>query len=123
MAKVTQIRKRDGRIVKLEQDKITNAIFKAAESVGGSDMELAKNLSEKVIEQINESFGGKKIPNVEDAQDITEKTLIKEGHAKTAKSYILYRHGRSEIREQKELMGVEDDAKLSLNAVKVLERR
>lgn len=123
MSTVTQIRKRDGRIVKLDPNKITKAILKAAESVGGTDIELAKKNSEKVIEGINKEFMGRRIPNVEDVQDMVEKTLIKEGHAKTAKAYILYRHERHEIREQKELIGVEDDVKMSLNAIKVLEKR
>lgn len=119
---VTQIRKRDGRIVKLDPVKIKTAIFKAAQSVGGTDETLAKTLSDKVIETVQEKFKGR-IPKVEDIQDVVEMVLIKEGHAKTAKAYILYRHERSEIRETKEMIGVDDDIKMSINAIKVLEKR
>ncbi|MFW6282782.1 MAG: vitamin B12-dependent ribonucleotide reductase [Minisyncoccales bacterium] len=121
--KVTQIRKRDGRIVKLDKEKIATAILKAAKSVGGENKELAQKLAYKVTEHIDSKFAGRKIPCVEDVQDAVEKILIENGHAKTAKAYILYRHERNEIREQKELIGVEDDVKMSLNAIKVLEKR
>ena len=119
--KITQIRKRDGRIVAFDQNKITEAIWKAAQSVGGKDRKIAESLSDKVVEILNKN--GKKIPSVEEIQDIVEKVLIENGHAKTAKAYILYRQKRKEIREAKELLGVKDDIKLSVNAIKVLERR
>ncbi len=63
------------------------------------------------------------IPTVEEVQDIVERVLIKEGHAKTAKAYILWRQKRKEIREAKALYGISDELKLSVNSVKVLERR
>ncbi len=119
-----KIRKRDGRIVDFDQEKITNAIFKAAKAVGGSNYELARELSRKVVEILNEKYGEDGIPSVEEVQDIVEKVLIEEGHAKTAKAYILYRKKRTELREAKQFfIGVPDELKLSLNALKVLERR
>jgi len=62
---VEKIRKRDGRIVPFEQEKITNAIFKAAQAVGGTDRELAKKLSDQVTAIINEKYNNKIIPTVE----------------------------------------------------------
>ncbi|MFQ6020422.1 MAG: vitamin B12-dependent ribonucleotide reductase [Candidatus Aenigmatarchaeota archaeon] len=119
----TKIRKRDGRIVDFQPEKITNAIFKAAVAVGGSDRELAEKLSKKVVE-IAESRFKDKTPNVEDIQDIVEEVLIKSGHDRTAKAYILYRQERKNIRDAKAVFyGVTDDLKLSLNAIKVLEKR
>ncbi len=120
---VKKIRKRDGRVVKFDQEKIANAIFKAAESVGGSDNELAEKLSDKVAALLEEKYDGHTIPNVEEVQDFVEKVLIESGHARTAKAYILYRQKRAEIRQAKSLLGVEDDIKLTINAVKVLEKR
>ncbi|MEM3555550.1 MAG: adenosylcobalamin-dependent ribonucleoside-diphosphate reductase [Candidatus Micrarchaeia archaeon] len=124
--KVTQIKKRDGRIVEFDKSKITNAIFKAAVAVGGEDKELAEKLADQVVEIVNERFAGG-IPTVEDVQDIVEKVLIENGHAKTAKAYILYRQKRAILRELKaELLNVpvdEVDNKLTVNAIKVLERR
>ncbi len=120
---VEKIRKRDGRIVDFNQEKITNAIFKAAVAVGGSDKERAKYLSDQVVKILNEEYDGHTIPSVEEVQDIVEKVLIENGHAKTAKAYILYRQKRAAIRKAKEMLGVVDDIKLSLNAIKVLEHR
>jgi len=120
---VKKVRKRDGRVVKFDQEKITGAIFKAAQSVGGSDEALAEKLSDKVVALLEERYDGHSIPSVEEVQDYVEKALIESGHAKTAKAYILYRQKRAELRRAKSLLGVEDDIKLSLNAAKVLEKR
>ena len=120
---VNKIRKRDGSIVDFDKEKITNAIFKAAQSVGGSDKEESARVAEKVVEYINAKFKEDYIPTVEEVQDLVEKALIETGHATTAKSYILYRHRKNVEREMKTALGVKDDLKLPLNAVQVLERR
>lgn len=95
---ITKIRKRDGREVPFNIEKISNAIFKAAQAVGGQDYKTSLNLAEKVIEVVDKKFDGL-VPEVEDIQDAVEKVLIEEGHAKTAKMYILYRADRSRVRE------------------------
>jgi anaerobic ribonucleoside-triphosphate reductase len=92
------IRKRDGRIVPFNPEKITEAIFKAAQSVGGEDPAVAEQLTERVQAVMSETIG-QVIPDVEHVQDIVEKVLIEEGHAKTAKAYILYRDRRTRVRE------------------------
>jgi ribonucleoside-diphosphate reductase alpha chain len=119
---VSLIRKRDGRIVKFDPEKITNAIHKAIMAVKGEDGELAANLSAQVVAIVEEEFKDR-IPSVEDVQNIVERVLIKNGYDAVAKAYILYRQKRTELREQKKLLGVMDDLKLSLNAISVLERR
>ncbi len=124
--KIEFIRKRDGRIVPFEKTKIADAIFKAAKSVGGQDRYLAEDLAEAVTVYLNKEFLGK-IPAVEEIQDIVEKVLIKTGHAKTAKAYILYREKRTRIRqikkgiiekdileEQKEISKIKESTDLSL---------
>lgn len=95
---LTQIIKRDGRVVAFDQEKITNAIFKAAVACGGQDKETAKQLSDQVVEMVEKQFQST-IPDVEQVQDIVEKVLIENGRAKTAKAYILYREKRSSARE------------------------
>lgn len=99
---VSKIQKRNGEIVNFDSTKIKDAIFAAAKSVGGTDEVRATKLSKIVTEIINETYGVG-IPSVEDIQDIVEKVLIEEGHAKTAKSYILYRKKHEEIREVRNL--------------------
>lgn len=122
---VIKVRKRDGRIVDFNQDKITEAVLKAAQSVGGDNREMAEEVSDMVVEMLQsnvEEFEDG-IPGVEDIQDLVEKALIELGHAKTAKAYILYREERKKLRLAKSTMGVKDDIKLGLNAIKVLEKR
>lgn len=105
-----EIRKRDGRVVVFDPDKITDAIFKAARAVGGSDRAIAENLTRRVTENLNAKSQGGIIPSVEEVQDEVEVALIENGHARTAKAYILYRDRRTRIRDGKsDLMDIVKD--------------
>lgn len=109
------IQKRDGRVDDFDIDKIVMAIFKAAEAVGGHDMDTSRRLAQLVVEYLRDE---KKvvIPAVEEVQDAVEKILIENGHAKTAKAYILYRDRRTRIREGKsELMDAVADTLVETN--------
>lgn len=99
--KLHYVIKRDGSIVKFDQNRITEAIWKAAKSVGGKDKEIAKRLSNQVVEILEGRYSDKNPPEVEDIQDIIEKVLIENGHAKTAKAFILYRKQKEKLRETK----------------------
>lgn len=105
--KITQIIKRDGKVVPFDQEKITNAIYKAALAVGGSNQELAEQISNKVVKILEDNFPDA-LPTVEEIQDVVERTLIKEGHDETAKAYITYRQKRKELREKKEKKEIEN---------------
>lgn len=100
---VNKIRKRDGSVVLFQEEKITEAIWKAAKAVGGKDRERAEFLTKLIIKKIDEKFKEFDIPAVEDVQDLVEKVLIEEGHAKVAKAYILYRKSHEELRNVKGL--------------------
>jgi len=100
--KITHIIKRDGRIVAFNRQKIVNAIYKAALSVGGENRHLAESLADKLLRLINHIYPAGATPSVEEIQDLIEKTLIEGGHAKTAKSFILYRAERHRLRFKKE---------------------
>ncbi|MDE5945733.1 MAG: anaerobic ribonucleoside triphosphate reductase [Oscillospiraceae bacterium] len=103
---ITHIIKRDERTVPFNLDKISNAIFRAAQSCGGSDFNEAMETAVQAC-KVYEKDNKDKIPTVEEIQDIVEKVLIERGHAQTAKSYILYRYNRTRVREMKtNLMGV-----------------
>lgn len=105
---IIKIKKRDGRNVTFNIEKIANAIYKAAQSVGGSDYEEALELSGKVVDMLMTS--DLTSPTVEQIQDCVEKVLIEEGHAATAKAYILYRSTRTRAREMNtRLMKVYED--------------
>ena len=102
MNKITHIVKRDGRIVPFDQEKITNAIYRAAASVGGHDRALSEKLSDEVTRILNECFQPPDMPIVSEIQDIVEKVLIENGHARTAKAFILYREYRRRERKRRD---------------------
>lgn len=102
------VRKRDGKLETFDQERITNAIWKAAKAVGGTDRELAKKLSDQVLAEIQRRFGEEGVPTVEEIQDIVEKTLIENRYARTAKAYILYRKQHQDLRELATLLSSAD---------------
>jgi len=96
---IRKIMKRDGKVEDFNPIKITNAIWKAAQAVGGKDYKKSVELTDKVMERLDKELKKGEIPTVELVQDIVEKTLIEEGHARTSKAYILYRKQHQDIRE------------------------
>ena len=105
---VISVTKRNGTLEKFHPEKITWAIFKAANAVGGKDFDRAEALSQEVVRHIQEKFDIL-APSIEDIQDIVEKVLIENGHAATAKAYILYREKRKSAREINSLIGATID--------------
>lgn len=95
---IRKIVKRDGKISDFNPIKVTNAIWKAAQAVGGKDYKKSIELTDKVMQNLEKALNKGEMPDVEQVQDMVEKTLIEEGHAKTAKAYILYRRQHQEIR-------------------------
>ena len=106
---ITEIIKRDGRRAPFQIEKITDAIFAAAQASGGRDRAMAENLANQVV-QLLDNENMITIPTVEQIQDAVEKVLVKNGHARTAKKYILYRNERTRAREMNtRLMKVYED--------------
>ncbi len=97
--KITQIKKRDGRVMAFDQSKIESAIFKALRANGSPDEKLAKKLAAEVVKVINKKFDQQSIPNVEQIQDTVEEILIKNDLVEVAKSYIIYREQHAKIRD------------------------
>jgi len=99
---IIEIRKRNGSISNFDKDKISNAIFKALEATNKPDKELATELTSGVLNKLAEhGFSAEYAPSVEDIQDLVESTLIDQGHSDIARTYILYRHERRKIRDEK----------------------
>ena len=94
----TQIRKRDGRVVKFDPEKITGAIAKAGAATGEYETETARRLTIKVLALAGQLLGDR-IPGVEEIQDIVEETLLQSPYRKTAKAYIIYRDQHARLRE------------------------
>jgi ribonucleoside-diphosphate reductase alpha chain len=124
---IAKIRKRDGRIAHFEQSKISNAIYKALVATGKPDYPLAERLGAKVVQKMVQQ-SEKTIPSVEDAQDMVESILIEEGLSETAKAYILYRHERRKVRDEKmKILNKKDldevDKAFDINSLRVLAAR
>ncbi len=100
--------KRDSKLEPFDQERITNAIWKAARAVGGKDREQAKRISDEVVAELNKIYGDDGVPTVEEIQDIVERRLIENGHASTAKAYILYRKQHNDMRELAALLSSSD---------------
>ncbi|HEX9846526.1 MAG TPA: adenosylcobalamin-dependent ribonucleoside-diphosphate reductase [Candidatus Nitrosotenuis sp.] len=99
---IVDVKKRDGRITNFNKEKITNAIYKALIANGNPDRKIAEDLTSGVLTKlIEQGFSVGSPPSVEDVQDMVESTLIEKGLGDIAKSYILYRHERRKLREDK----------------------
>ena len=97
--KFAQIKKRDGRVVNFDQEKITDAVFKALTAANQGGRRIAKRVSDKVILFLNRRYKKEYIPTVEEIQDIVEEVLVLEEYTETSRAYILYREQRRRIRE------------------------
>ena len=99
---INEIRKRSGAVADFNKDKISNAIFKALAATSKADRGLADQLAGKVVDKLMEQgFTSNRVPSVENIQDIVEYTLIDSGNSDIAKAYIVYRHERRKLRDEK----------------------
>jgi ribonucleoside-triphosphate reductase len=96
-SKIIKIKKRDGRVVDFDKERIVNAIWKSAKAIGGKDRKLSEKIGDDVVGVLEKKYDGKP-PTVEQVQDTVEKVLIEDGHTRTAKAYILYRKQHEDIR-------------------------
>jgi ribonucleoside-diphosphate reductase alpha chain len=120
-----KVQKRDGSIVKFDPEKIQHAIFRAAFEVLQDKTKAsttAERLTGIVIQKLVAAYKDKRL-HVESIQDTVEAVLMSEGYRQIAKSYILYRERRSEVRLAKSFLGIKDDLKLPINTMEVLKRR
>ena len=126
---INEIRKRSGAVTSFNKDKISNAIYQALAASSKADRELADLLANKVVEKlVEQGFSSSRVPSVEDIQDIVESTLIESGHSEIAKAYIVYRHERRKLREEKmKVLNLKSldpvSKKFDLNCLRVLASR
>ena len=111
-SRITQVVKRTGAVVPFNPDRITNAIYRAAVAVGGRDRSIAASLTEQALTILEQNTQPGHTPHVEEIQDIVEKVLIENGHARTAKAYILYRAERSRRRGEKNARSLRGDGNI-----------
>ncbi|HET6517181.1 MAG TPA: adenosylcobalamin-dependent ribonucleoside-diphosphate reductase [Nitrosopumilaceae archaeon] len=99
---IGEIRKRNGSVDPFNKEKISNAIYKALAATSEPDRKLADQLADGVVTRLVEhGFSASSPPSVEDIQDLVESTLIEKGYSEIAKAYILYRHERRKLRDEK----------------------
>ncbi|HUT06410.1 MAG TPA: adenosylcobalamin-dependent ribonucleoside-diphosphate reductase [Nitrosopumilaceae archaeon] len=99
---INEIRKRSGVVTAFNENKISNAIFMALSATSKADRGLADQLANKVVQKlVEQGFTNTRSPSVEDIQDIVESTLIDSGNSDIAKAYIVYRHERRKLRDEK----------------------
>ena len=126
---INEIRKRSGAVTAFNKDKISNAIFKALAATSKADRGLADQLAEKVVDKlVEQGFTSSRTPTVEDIQDIVESTLIDSGNSDIAKAYIVYRHERRKLRDEKmKVLNLKTldpvSKKFDLNCLRVLASR
>ena len=99
-----QVRKRDGRVVDFNSQKIINAVLAAFKQIDGDITDYAKTKATNIanyIEGYYEEDDDNYIPGIEDIQDLVEKGLMSSKRKDVAKAYILYRQERTKARNQK----------------------
>jgi len=101
---VKKVIKRDGSKQDYSRDKITNAIYKAAVACGGTDRKRSEKVALAVEVDLFKNYKGQ-VVDIETVQDLVEQYLIKAGHDRVAKAYILYREKRASSREDNALIG------------------
>ena len=126
---INEIRKRNGTVTTFDLDKISNAIFQALAATSKADRGVADKLAGEVLDKlVEQGFTSAKAPTVEDIQDIVESTLIDSGNSDIAKSYIVYRHERRKLRDEKmRVLNIKSldpvSKKFDLNCLRVLASR
>ena len=102
---IKQIKKRDGRIVEFDIERITIAAKKALQVAGTTNAKLPQTISKDVLAELTkQGFGDDKLPDIEIVQDLVERSFVKRGLTKAAKAYILYRAQHDSLRKSKQMM-------------------
>jgi len=103
-AKILKVKKRDGRLVKFEKERIVTGIFKAAESVGGKDRKRAEEIADEVIVRLGKKYSGKEYVKSKDIADTVSQTLLDMGHGKTSIAFGLFVDLKNQVRNIKSLI-------------------
>lgn len=114
----SQIKKRNGAIVDFDATRIEVAIGKASSAanseVPSEDIAL---MVENIVANLESILTDEAVPEVELVQDHVEQELMRSGHYKTARTYIVYRDTHQALREAMER---EASQKLEQNELKVV---
>ncbi|HNW23513.1 MAG TPA: ribonucleoside triphosphate reductase [Candidatus Dojkabacteria bacterium] len=103
-----KVRKRDGRLVDFDQERITTSIFKAAESVGGDDRQRAKKVSDEVVKRLINKYPTDEEITTEEIFSEVKETLKEMGHGKTAMALELFVNLKNKVKNIKSLIDAEE---------------
>lgn len=118
-----KVLKNDGSVEVFDAGKINRGIFSAAQNVGGTDNKLPILLGKQVVELLETKLNGEAVVASSVIGEAVEKVLIENGHAKTAKAFIVYRENKKHIRQDKSSLGIKDDIGFSYNTLYILKQR
>ncbi len=99
-----KVKKRDGRLVDFNKERIVTGIFKAAESVGGDDRKRAEEITDEVVKRLNEKYGSRKYVRSQKIADVVTQTLLDMGHGKTSVAFSLFVDLKNQVRNIKSLI-------------------
>ena len=102
---IRSIRKRDGRVVSFDRQKITEAIYKAFRASGNNDPAASERITDEVVDLLEVLYKGQRLPSVEDVQDLVENRMIHNNLPEMAKRYIIYRERHAGMRETRKMIG------------------
>ncbi len=119
---VSKVRKRDGKLVDFDRNRILGAIHRALVATDAGGRAEADRVADEAVKRINERFAGR-VPGVEDIQDIVVETLKELGYGNVALEYESYRRRKEEVRGIQRELGIGLEPKLTVNALEVLRRR
>jgi ribonucleoside-triphosphate reductase len=103
-----KVEKRDGRIVDFDKERVVSGIFKAAESVGGKDREIAKNVAKEVIKRLEKKYRNRETVKSEEIADVIHDTLVDLGHGKTSTAFKLFIQLRNKVKNIKSLIDADN---------------
>ncbi len=100
-----KVKKRSGSVVKFDFERIVKAVSAAGDATGEFKEARARQLATRAVTLAHQTLD-KKVPSVEDIQDVVEETLLMSSFKKTAKAYIIYRDQHKKMREIEETADV-----------------
>ena len=101
---IFKVKKRDGRLVPFNPERIESGIFKAAESVGGKERKRAKDVTKEVVRRLKEKYSGRSSIETEDIASVVKETLLDMGHGKTSVAFSLFVDLRNQVKNIKSLI-------------------
>lgn len=121
---IKKVVKLDGSKEPFDPNKISNSIWKAVLKVGGSDKKRALELGDMVLKYLNKKYPRRSELDTEIIGHSVEDVLVKNGHTRTAKEFILYRDNKKHIRQEKKSLGISDDiGGLTYSSLFILKKR